>query len=168
MSIDAACALKNEGVNYPFEEKVALGVVSFDTGDFVTQDSAGVHGTMVAMEGKVYLSGEVEVTLERICDRCAESYTRAYTLPFEEVFSRTPEEEDEESDEYPFEMDEIDLTRMLEDTIVLQVPTASLCTEDCKGLCPVCGINLNIAQCNCGGKDQVGPFGVLAGFVDRD
>ena len=166
MSIDVSLALKNEGVQYPFSEDLSLGVIECMNGDFVTEGVSHAEGTLTAMEGEIYLEGELEVALVRLCDRCADEYKRSYRLSFKETF--TGRKDGDESENYIYADGLVDLTQMVEDYVVLQVPTASLCSEDCKGLCPVCGVNLNRASCNCGANDQTGPFGVLAGLVDRD
>ena len=46
--------------------------------------------------------------------------------------------------------EELDITDDLRAEILLELPTNILCSEDCKGLCPHCGINLNESTCNCG------------------
>ncbi|MBP3372181.1 MAG: DUF177 domain-containing protein [Clostridia bacterium] len=166
MSIDVSLALKNEGVQYPFSEKLELGVIECMYGNFETEGATAVSGTLVAMEGEIYLEGEIEVALVRLCDRCADEYKRSYHLEFKETF--TGKKDGDESENYTFADGQVDLVQMVEDYVVLQVPTASLCSEDCKGLCPVCGVNLNRASCNCGANDQSGPFGMLAGLMDRD
>ena len=48
-----------------------------------------------------------------------------------------------------YEEDTIDLDRVIFEQIMLQMPIKPLCTETCKGLCPHCGINLNVASCRC-------------------
>lgn len=166
MSIDVSHALRNEGTAYPFGEELDLGVIPFETGDFRTDGITKIEGELTAMDGEIFAKGEITTTLSRLCDRCGEGYTRTYVLSFEETFTRN--HEDDDSDNYSFENEEIDFERMVQDCIVLQTPTASLCSDDCRGLCPICGVNLNSAQCNCVANDQIGPFGVLAGFVDRD
>ncbi len=166
MSIDVSLALKNEGVQYPFSEELTIGVIECVTGDYKTEGAIRVEGMLTAMEGEIYLDGEMEVALVRLCDRCADEYKRSYCLTFKETF--TGKKDGDESENYIFADGLVDLTQMVEDYVVLQVPTASLCSEDCKGLCPVCGVNLNRASCNCGANNQTGPFGILAGLVDRD
>jgi uncharacterized protein len=52
--------------------------------------------------------------------------------------------------EYGFYQDDvIDLDGLLFEQIVLQIPIKILCTDTCKGLCPHCGININMASCSC-------------------
>ena len=45
--------------------------------------------------------------------------------------------------------DQIDLSRMVKENILLEAPIAPLCRPDCAGLCPTCGTDLNVASCDC-------------------
>jgi len=56
---------------------------------------------------------------------------------------------DGDLDLFPFDGDKIDLEPLFREQFVLAVPYAPLCAEDCKGLCPQCGIDLNTGTCNC-------------------
>jgi uncharacterized protein len=59
-----------------------------------------------------------------------------------------PETEDD-LDLYPYDFDEVDLEPLLREQIVLAVPFAPLCREDCPGLCVKCGVDLNHETCDC-------------------
>ncbi|MDD2499121.1 MAG: DUF177 domain-containing protein, partial [Desulfitobacteriaceae bacterium] len=54
-----------------------------------------------------------------------------------------------EEEIYFYEGDKIDILPQVLQTILLELPMKVLCREDCKGLCPVCGTNLNIKECRC-------------------
>jgi len=54
---------------------------------------------------------------------------------------------DEDLDTFPFDGDRIDLEPFLREELVLAVPYAPLCKEDCKGLCPQCGVDRNVETC---------------------
>ena len=56
---------------------------------------------------------------------------------------------DEDLDTFPFDGDRIDLEPFLREELVLAVPYAPLCKEDCKGLCPQCGVDRNVETCRC-------------------
>ena len=55
----------------------------------------------------------------------------------------------EDLDLFPFDGETVDLEPLLREQFVLAVPYAPLCAEDCKGLCPQCGIDRNTASCQC-------------------
>jgi uncharacterized protein len=48
--------------------------------------------------------------------------------------------------------DELDLTEVTKEQVLLGLPMKPLCSESCKGLCPACGADLNLGPCGCGGK----------------
>ena len=60
-----------------------------------------------------------------------------------------PEVAEEDLDVFPFDGERIDLEPLFREQFVLAIPYAPLCTEDCKGLCPQCGIDRNTATCTC-------------------
>jgi uncharacterized metal-binding protein YceD (DUF177 family) len=62
---------------------------------------------------------------------------------------------DDDLDLYGYDGEEIDLTPLFRDQVVLAVPFAPLCSEDCKGLCPQCGADRNLETCDC--KPPVDP-----------
>ncbi|MGQ9707823.1 MAG: YceD family protein [bacterium] len=91
------------------------------------------------------------------CAFCGESYEEEYDEelvaeftvlePERAVFVR--ELEPEELDRLPIDADFIDLTQMVRDAIHLAIPIAPKCRQDCRGICPVCGANLNRVECHC-------------------
>jgi uncharacterized protein len=56
---------------------------------------------------------------------------------------------EDDLDLYPYDGDEIDLAPVLREQIILAVPYAPLCREDCQGLCPQCGVDRNTTSCHC-------------------
>ena len=93
------------------------------------------------------LNGTLRATFEEQCSQCTGDYILSLEIPLEERFLRNAEESDDEA--YAFEGNTVDLTDMVWDNIYLNFPIAGVCSETCRGLCPVCGCNLNITQCNC-------------------
>ena len=65
---------------------------------------------------------------------------------FEEIFSDSREATE---DVIPFDGEEIDLTELIRDTLIINEPSQVLCQDDCKGLCVHCGANLNVSPCSC-------------------
>ena len=91
------------------------------------------------------------------CDRCLESYRRLLDVEFRLFLSAPFSDSDQKEFELSeddmsvqfVECHEIDLKEVIRDQIVISLPMKSLCHEDCLGLCPVCGINLNEHKCKC-------------------
>ena len=102
--------------------------------------------------------------LHCVCDRCMEEFDEPKTVRYECVLAE--ERQDEEDDEIVLlENDEVDLAELARDAFILDMDTKTLCSEDCKGLCPGCGVNLNHEACRC--KKQVDPrLAALAKLLD--
>ena len=66
-----------------------------------------------------------------------------------ETAEEGPEVRAEDLDVFPYDGEKIDLEPLFREQFVLAVPYAPLCREDCKGLCPQCGIDRNTGTCNC-------------------
>lgn len=98
------------------------------------------------ISGKVLVKGGFKLSLSGSCGRCLEPVTIDLPIDFELFY-----DEISESDE------ELDITEDLRAEILLELPTNILCSEDCKGLCPHCGVNLNESSCNCGAAPEAIP-----------
>ncbi|MEW9094010.1 MAG: DUF177 domain-containing protein [Clostridiaceae bacterium] len=95
----------------------------------------------------ISLNGTVTTTLELTCSRCLVKFAKKVEIPIEEKLSK----EENKDDDYIFiEGDVIDITEIIENNIIVSLPIKMLCNEECKGLCPDCGVNLNDSACNCG------------------
>lgn len=60
---------------------------------------------------------------------------------------------------------QIDLTEALRQHLLLAVEIVPVCRTDCQGLCPTCGINLNLETCGCPPAEPVSPFTALQGLI---
>jgi uncharacterized protein len=107
-------------------------------------------------EGFIAADGELAIDLEQACSRCLEPVRSHIVIPFSEMFKPTDAKivseqytEDEISDFVEVETDRLDLVPYVNEAIELSIPYAPLCSEDCKGLCPSCGQNLNQQTCSC-------------------
>jgi uncharacterized protein len=104
----------------------------------------------------LFLSGRIKARIAADCARCAEECESASDRSFRLVLSPKVvgygEETDLKADDLEFSLyegDEIDLSPLIREQILLALPTRPLCQEDCRGLCPRCGANLNRVKCNC-------------------
>jgi len=99
--------------------------------------------------------GEIEARLELTCDRCLRSFHQDTKVPF--TVELCPEEnrsyfKNEESFIY-FVEPQVDLEPVVRESLILSLPLRTLCSSDCKGLCPSCGKDLNLAPCQCREKE---------------
>lgn len=118
----------------------------------------------------VFLKGELQFTALLACDRCGIPVERRLDEEFEYIFSleeqnttEAPELECSDEDCKTFRLNEpvIDVDTILREQVFLAIPVRTLCTEDCKGLCPGCGAVLNSEICSCSSGGSNSPFAVL-------
>lgn len=110
------------------------------------------------------LEGTLSSAEKMNCTKCNEEFVEPFSIEFSERFLRISEEEAEEQECYTFTGETLDLDKMVSDLILLNAPMYGLCKPDCKGLCPVCGTDLNITQCSCRNDDESSPFASLKGL----
>ncbi len=97
------------------------------------------------------LRGEVKVEVKLRCSRCLKSFNYPLEFKADEVFA-LPEDLSHLPDEveaFPIHKGRIDLEPALKELIVLNLPFRPLCSEDCRGICPHCGKDLNVESCHC-------------------
>ena len=104
---------------------------------------------LVRTDRGIFVSGVLNVILKTSCSRCLSSVQQPLTL-------RIKEEYLVKAEEGVFaisEGQEIDLNEAVRQYSLLEQPMKPLCREDCPGLCPGCGYNLNLGTCNCSPSD---------------
>ena len=136
------------------------GVIPFEMALDLRQETFGgcqpvrepvlCRGQVRNTAGVLVLTGTLETRLHGVCDRCAAEFQRDVSLPVEAVLVRELANE-EEADTWTFLLDgnDADLDEIMTTAFVLSMDTKLLCREDCKGLCPTCGKNLNEGPCDC-------------------
>lgn len=96
------------------------------------------------------VNGSLRLELKMACSRCLTFSPHQMTIPFHEVFVQSDDELDEADDfVHAVTADKLDLTPYVEESIVLALPYVPLCSENCRGLCQVCGTNRNEINCEC-------------------
>jgi uncharacterized protein len=104
-------------------------------------------------EDGVVAEGQIKALTEVDCSRCLDPFWQPLTIEFTEMFSAHPAENGIELGEDFLPRDgSLDLTPIIRDYAMLDIPIRRVCREDCKGLCPTCGGNLN--QEDCGHKQE--------------
>ena len=111
------------------------------------------------------------------CDRCLEPTTLDIAAELSCYYLRELTDEEEDSDEDFGLIDEsngtVDLSAAIQGAVAMEIPFVILCRDDCRGLCPVCGANLNEGDCGCDltpdpDFERQNPFAKLAGFTFAD
>jgi len=115
----------------------------------------------ILVEGRdqgIRISGTADGDLQVNCYRCMKEWESSTRVEFDRTVRRLPD-----SDGYQLPAEGwLRLDGIVIDEVVLSLPTAPLCQEDCRGICSGCGIHLNGAACECVGEDPESPFAVLS------
>ncbi len=123
----------------------------------------------------IRVQGELATEVEAACARCLEPVKREVARKFELLYrpqgSDAGREEisvtDAEAEIGYYQGDGVELKDILREQILLAVPMKMVCREECKGLCPQCGQNLNQGTCHC--PEPVGDprWNALKGLKDK-
>lgn len=99
----------------------------------------------------VNIQADLQVPVRFVCDRCGTSFVRNLNAVADGEYSEVEEYESptEIEMEYKIVSNRIDIEPLVRDAILESMPMTVLCSENCKGLCPNCGENLNISTCRC-------------------
>jgi len=104
---------------------------------------------------ELFFHGHIAGSVVGQCARCVEEYDFVLEKDFSVVLvpkrdlKAEAELEEEDLDLSFYEGEQIDLSPLVQEQIILALPTRPLCRESCKGLCPQCGANLNVQTCTC-------------------
>ena len=165
-TLNVTKALKNPGQGYPFSADLALeDVVVLD--DPVHFESVHVEGTVLGTGEAINVLAKATTVIDTRCSNCLEPMQLSLEAEMDVHFMRMPDPED--PDLYAYDASTIDLTDPVRDALTLEMPLRFLCKEDCKGLCPHCGANLNHTTCTCQeGGEVTNPFAALKFMVQND
>lgn len=124
------------------------------------------------VQNNVSIHGKLQIAYPAECDACTESYIQEQEIPivrfmspgFEINHDAAPHERELNEDDLEYSSysgDEIDVDDLITEEIHLALPLHYRCKEECRGLCPHCGQNLNQAQCQCQLHNELSPFAAL-------
>lgn len=113
---------------------------------------------------ELVISGDINAMAELECSRCLKHYKSGIDVSVNVMYHPLDELKDESKHEIRedeldmgfYSGNEFDVSELLKEQLVLNIPMKPLCDEACKGICPKCGIDLNINGCNCN-LDSVDP-----------
>jgi uncharacterized protein len=156
--LDLAVELDRPLVSSAFE-----GVDGLDLGTTTARIEAHVSKEQ---QDNVFVRGQLVGVVTLACSRCVEPARVKLDSPLElSLLSQQgvePEMNVEDDLEVAFYTgDEIDLNEVIREQLVLALPIAPVCREDCKGLCATCGTNLNLGACQCPPPEHESPFSAL-------
>ena len=164
MILDIGRALSNPGVEYPFS--LTASEMPVDGDDLIPEDVC-LTGVMIGAGESVMVRGDLEVLVSVQCARCLKPLKVPVSASFDEVYAREVDPEDPEKLAYTGSS--LDVSEQVLAALVLNMPMRFLCREECPGLCPSCGADLNRGPCSCQKElPQQHPFSALPSLLTKD
>ena len=147
MFIDMKQLFEVEGQVIPFTHDLDMSAIElWGTAPF--DRPIRLSGRLYNRAGIVFMEYTAQMDYNLMCGRCLERQRRAEVYRFKHVLVRQLNEEDN-GDFIVVSGNQLDLDGLATSDILLELPSVVYCREDCKGLCPTCGKNLNEGACNC-------------------
>ena len=143
----------HEGLNEFFIETTVgeLGFGKEDETSLLFPEKISADIEVQKQNDRYYIKTKLSTVAHFLCDRCLGDFNQEITSSFQLYYLKNVEDKDNDSSYrfLPANANEIDLTEDVIENLLLAVPMKKLCKESCLGLCPSCGINLNINKCSC-------------------
>ena len=165
MLVNVKKIINAPGERIAFQFELDLSDVDFG-GLYPAQNPVVVTGDVRNTAGMLLLQFTASTVLQSVCDRCLERFDNPKRVECSYLLAQ--ELADEENDEIVLLEDgAVDVGELARTAMILEMDTKTLCSEDCRGLCPGCGVNLNQGSCTC--QKAVDPrLAVLASLLEKD
>ncbi|MBR2731103.1 MAG: DUF177 domain-containing protein [Clostridia bacterium] len=165
MILDLEPIFNTEGFGQDFSFTLDLSDETLD-GVRAFSSPVEVTGRVENQTGIVELHAVAACALSLCCDRCAKPITPAFRIPVDHTLVTSLNDEANDA-LYLIEDLRFDLDPLVREDLFLSLPAKFLCRPDCKGLCPVCGQDLNDGPCGC--KRAIDPrLAALAALLDAE
>ena len=164
MLFELKSVFQNEGEEKQVNYKLDIADIDID-GVFPFRTPIDVTATAKNRASLVSLTIRACFSYSRSCDRCSTDFTREMDMLFEHKLAQTLVDDGNddyiETPDFKLELDDIVISEIL-----LSLPQKNLCKDDCKGLCQICGKNLNEGDCSCEKREIDPRLEMLKQFMD--
>ena len=150
-------------------ETYSPGALDYHGAEFRQTTPLKLDATAELLGAEIRIRGHLATRLETSCDRCLGVVEIPVNSDFDLFYRPMKSIAKEEEIEIPteeleigfYEGDGIELADVATEQVILSVPMKVICGPECRGLCPVCGVNRNLTVCNCAPPQQNSPFASL-------
>lgn len=146
MVIDLRAVFSGDTSRLPLNEAIDLSAEEIDGGQ-PFKEPVMLTGEIKNSADVVKLDAVIKAAVTKPCDRCLANTRKVYEIELKRVLLTDAQPDSDEC--LPVPQYQLDLDELCRSEIVLNLPTLHLCSEDCRGICPVCGQNLNERDCDC-------------------
>ena len=160
MILDLKGIFDCEGYSRDLSYEFDMSDFDDQSGGFPFKEPVRVVAVVRNHAGVVELHAEARSDYFTQCDRCCAPLREQLDIVFDNVLVKEIAGEDDGGDIIVVKDEKLNLDELVTTNIILNLPMKHLCSVSCKGLCPVCGKNLNDGDCKCNRSDD-SPFSVL-------
>lgn len=161
MIIDLKGVFDCEGYSRDFSYELDMSDFKDQAGEFPFKEPVKVTAVIHNRVGVVSLHAEAKSVYLTQCDRCCAPLKEQLSVPFDNILVKEVADDDDIGEIIVVKDDKLNLDELVYTNVILNLPMKHLCSESCKGLCSVCGKNLNEGDCGCDRSGRVSPFSVL-------
>lgn len=151
MVLDLKGVFAAEGASIAIDTTLDMSDTAF-AGTHPLKSPVVVQGSVFNSAGVVTLRLNIAYDFTADCDRCGVEVSRRFEIPFERSLAVSIEAEESDTIITVPDM-KLDMDELIFAEVFVDLPTKHLCSEDCKGICPKCGKNLNEGECDCPKKE---------------
>ena len=148
--LDISALLAGEVRTFTFERKF---LIDLEDADCTVSEPATMTGELINRAGYITFDAKLFVPFTAVCCRCLDEVCLSCSLKIHAPVAERLENSENEEYIIP-NAGRIDLEELARIHLLLHLPYRHLCREDCKGLCPRCGKNLNREACSCQTEDS--------------
>lgn len=169
MLLDIQKAKQDQGKKIKLNVSVPLDNSYIKDRGYLFQDNCSLDGYMVYEFERLVIVAKAKQDVLVACDKCGKQFVLPISFEINEAFSNDLSD----TTFYGINPASVDIDKALIDNLLFNLPTRVLCKPDCKGLCPVCGKDLNKQKCNCKSFeeddfDDENPFAKLKNLKNRE
>ncbi|MEA3424054.1 MAG: YceD family protein [Bacillota bacterium] len=162
MKIDLRELINGRVEAVPFEIDYDIDIEEFFEATGIIE-ATPIHSTgkVIMVGSELFLEMNMDGQMIFNCSRCLERVEVNFNKKLNKMLLT---EESDDIDTIVIDKNHLDLVETIKEEIILNLPTQVLCSKDCKGLCPICGINLNYETCSCEDEKIDPRFEILDDF----
>jgi len=143
--------IEEQGIDLDFSERLTRNSLLESVGP------VNAHLRIERRGQEVLIQGDIQGRIALQCSRCLIGFHKDLSLNIDLLYHPEADVAKTETYEIPgdeinigfYSNDELDITQIIREQLILNLPMKALCDEACKGLCPVCGADMNLQRCEC-------------------
>ena len=159
----------NPGTQLSLKREFTIVPQDYGFAELELDEPVSLSGLVENSGKQLTVKAKLKAKCSLVCSRCGDRFVLPLVCDFHEGYSQTPlADEDGENDIHQFFGDSINPAAEILQKIFLELPMKVLCKEDCSGVCPDCGTNLNYGSCKCAAERIDPRLEKLKDFIIKD